>query len=294
MTLLENISRRQFLVDCVKVFYLADGLDLIVKAEEPKKICGKEGIMGIPTNNGDVDWVESRGWIVTSYGDVNEALYNGNKIKIFDRNGIFLGLYRQDFLVHVIINGAGIGDGIGNDKTKFLHYDYDINDGKTCYLSDVSLGAYNNELVPWTGDRPSIAVNPALPQGTMIRFKDLGSGGNLNYTWVQDLLLSKTFYADDKFHGIDEKEKRIDVYVGLIERADNMGPQSLYIEDVRIMIESNPDLNNDGVVDHSDIKIFFDNWLRLGGLGKNPGDFNFDGKTDFREYALIAKKWMRK
>lgn len=181
------------------------------------------------------DWVESPGWTVTSYGDVNEALYSGNKIRIFDKNNNFLGLYRTDFLEKVIINGAGVGDGIGNNREKFLHYDYDIDDKKTCYLSDFSLGAYNNELVPWTENIPSIAINPAMPYGTKVKFKSLGTDEDLIPQWVREILSSKTFYVGDKFYGFGNQEKKIDVYVGLIESKD-YGEQSLYIKNATVLI----------------------------------------------------------
>ncbi len=180
------------------------------------------------------DFEVSSGWTITSYQDVNEAVYSGNKVEVFDSGGKSLGRYKSDFLEQIRIDGAGKGDGKENPG-KFLHYDYSVDNGKAYYLSDKSLGAYGNELVPWTGNKPSIAVNPPLPPGTKIRFKDLGSEGKNNYGWVKELLMSKTFYADDKFFGV--KEKKIDVYVGL-QKTKNMDgtPESLLMHNVTIEI----------------------------------------------------------
>lgn len=178
----------------------------------------------------------SSGWTVTSYEDVNEAVYDNPKIEVFDSEGNSLGFYKSDFLEQVQIDGSGKGDSNKNPG-KFLHYNYDINDGKTYYLADKSLGAYNNEIVPWTGDKPSVAVNPPLSLGTMIRFKDLGPSGSENPDWVVSLLKSKTFYADDKFFGMGD-EKRIDVYVGLQKTKNTEGtPESLLMNNVTIYIK---------------------------------------------------------
>ena len=121
----------------------------------------------------NITWVESDNWLITSYGNVNEDLYSGNKIKIFNRFDEFLGLYKEDFLYWVRINGSGIGDGIRNDKTKFLNYDYEIDDGITHYFTDTPLGAYNNEIFSWLKNNPSVALNPPLPYGTRIRFNQI-------------------------------------------------------------------------------------------------------------------------
>jgi len=178
----------------------------------------------------------SSGWTITSYQDVNEAVYDGAKVQVFDVHGVSLGFYKSDFLDQVKIDGSGKGDGIQNSG-KYLHYDYNIDDGKAYYLVDKSLGAYGNELVPWTGERPSVAVNPPLPYGTIIRFENLGPDAVENPGWVNLLLTSKTFYADDRFFG-EGNEKRIDVYVGL-QKTKNMGgtPESLSMHDVTIYIK---------------------------------------------------------
>jgi len=177
----------------------------------------------------------SAGWTTASYQDVNESVYGGAKLQVFDADGVSLGFYKSDFLEQVKIDGSGKGDGIQNSG-KYLHYDYDVDDGKTYYLADKSLGAYGNELIPWDGDRPSIAVNPPLPLGAAIRFQDLGPLGDDNPAWVIDLLKTKTFYADDKFSG--ETEKRIDVYVGLQKTRDMEGtPESLWMTNVTVYIE---------------------------------------------------------
>lgn len=181
----------------------------------------------------------STGWTVTSYGDVNEKVYDGEKIEVFNASGNSLGFYKTDFLEQVRINGSGKGDSINNNG-KFLHYDYDVNDLKTHYLVDKSLGAYSNGIVQWTGDKPSVAVNPPLPYGTEIKFVDLGPDAINNPAWVNKLLLSKTFYADDKFFLDDSQkhEKKIDIYVGLQKVKDMNGtPESLLMHDVTICVQ---------------------------------------------------------
>lgn len=242
------------------------------------------------------NWVESTNWLVTSYGNANETLYSGEKTEVFDRDDKLLGLYREDFLYWVEVNGSGIGDGIGNDKTKFLVYDYDINDGKTYYLVDYPRGAYNNPLHSWMTDNPSVAVNPPLPYGTRIRFKDLNLKVKLNHPWVEDLLLFKTFHADDRFCLFDEEKsnKKIDVYVGVIERKeyDSSNYQALLMEDVTMLIEQpSPDLNKDGFFDYLDFLTFAGNWLKEDKTQFNPGDLNYDGKVDLHDFARFANKW---
>lgn len=176
----------------------------------------------------------SSGWIVTSYQCINEELYNDEKIEVFDSHGNSLGFYKSDFLEQIRIDGSGKGDGVQNSG-KFLHYDYRIDDGKTYYLADKSVGAWDNELVSWAGEKPSVAVNPSLPYGTMIRFKDLGPEGENIPDWVIELLKTKTFYADDKFHG--EDEKRIDIYVGLQKSRDSDRPESLLMHNVTVAMK---------------------------------------------------------
>lgn len=175
----------------------------------------------------------SDGWTVTSYYNVNEELYEGQKVEVFNSEGESLGFYRQDFLEQVRIDGSGLGDGVQNSGG-FLHYDYQINDGKTHYLTDRPLGAYSNELTDWTGERPSVAVNPPLPQGTVIVFEDLGQSESPE--WVVDLLKSKAFYADDTFFLPHSQEKKIDVYVGLQETREMGSPQNLLMRNATVSI----------------------------------------------------------
>ena len=176
----------------------------------------------------------SSGWKITSYCLVNEALYSGDKVEVFDSYGNSLGFYKSDFLEQIRTDGAGNGDGIQNPG-KYLHYDYGINDGKTCYLADKSLGAYG-EVRDWNDDKPTVAVNPQLPGGTMIRFADLGPEGGHNPDWVVKILEDKTFYVMDTFFGMGD-EKRIDVFVGLQKVKDPIGTaESLLMHDVTIRI----------------------------------------------------------
>ncbi len=201
----------------------------------------------------------SSGWTITSYQDNNEAVYTGVKLEVFDYKKKSLGFYKTDFLEQIKIDGSGKGDGIRNTG-KFLHYDYNVDNGKTYYLSNISLGAYENELVPWTGDRPSIAVNPPLPLGTQIRFINLGSDAQYNLPGVNELLMNKTFYADDKFYGVTGK--KIDVYVGLQKVKDTAGtPESLWMQNVTVSIEppcvatNIPETICNGIDDNCDGKI---------------------------------------
>ena len=212
----------------------------LFEEDTPENIESEKSVAASDTSNNQEiktspKYETSSGWTVTSYQDVNEAVYSSEKIEVFDSGGNSLGFYKSDFLEQVKIDGSGKGDGIQNSG-KYLHYDYDVDDGKTYYLADKSLGAYGNELIPWDGDRPSIAVNPPLPLGTAIRFIDLGSLSDENPEQVIDLLKTKTFYADDKFSG--ETEKRIDVYVGLQKTRDMEGtPESLWMTNVTVYIE---------------------------------------------------------
>ncbi|MEA3229580.1 MAG: hypothetical protein U9P44_01580 [archaeon] len=192
-----------------------------------------------PKDTTDIDqnpeYELSSGWTITSYQDVNEKLYTGKKIEIFDAQNNSLGFYKTDFLEQIRIDGSGKGDRTKNSG-QFLHYDYGLDDGKTHYLVDISQGAYNNELVSWAGDRPSIAVNPPLPYGAKIRFRDLGPEAVYNPGWVNELLKTRTFYADDRFYGYGEDEKKIDVYVGLQTSREAGGPESLLMHNVTIAV----------------------------------------------------------
>jgi len=176
----------------------------------------------------------SSGWTITSYEDSNEALYNGQKIEVFDRYGNSLGFYKTDFLNQVKIEGSGKGDGIQNSG-KYLHYDYEIDDGKTCYLSDYPLGAYDNKVIPWTENKPTIAINPPMPLGTKIKFVDLGPDSKNNPDWINQILKTKTFYVGDTFYSAGD-EKKIDVYVGLQKKLGYDKPEALYMTDVTIAI----------------------------------------------------------
>ncbi|MBN2095306.1 MAG: hypothetical protein JW727_04625 [Candidatus Aenigmarchaeota archaeon] len=174
----------------------------------------------------------SSGWTVTSYQNLDERLYSGKKVEVFDEFGNSLGFYREDFLEQAMVDGSGKGDEI-NNSGQYLHYDYQLDDGKTYYLEKRSIGAYQNELVPWTGDKPSVAVNPPLPKGTEIIFLDLGKDSANNEPWVNELLESKVFHTGDTFHG--EKGKKIDVYVGM-QSSVEQGPESFLMRNVTIMV----------------------------------------------------------
>jgi hypothetical protein len=184
----------------------------------------------------DIEGFEvSSGWTVTSYCLDNETVYSGNKVEVFDSNENSLGFYKTDFLEQIKIDGGGKGDGIQNPG-KIIQYDYDVNDGKTCYISDKPTGAYG-EVRDWNDDKPTVAVNPPLPDDTEIRFIDLGHEGSNSPDWVIDLLESKTFYVKDTFFNMGD-EKRIDVYVGLQKVKDMVGtPESLLMHNVIVAIK---------------------------------------------------------
>ena len=272
------------------------------ETEDMKSTDSKDNSRSV-TQTKDTDsldgWIESKGWTITSYGNVNEALYPGEKIKIYDRSNQLLGSYSKEFLPWVKMNGSGIGDGVGNDKTQFLCYDYNVNDGKTHYLIGHPQGAYSNVIFSWKTDRPSVAVNPPLPQGTRIKFKDLNLKTRLNHSWIEDLLLSKTFHADDRFF-LPEKEKsnrKIDIYVGIIEFKDYTPDnyQALSLKDVTVLIEpSSLDLNQDGVIDNLDLQTFEKNWLKEDKTQYLPGDLNYDGKVDSFDRAILTKRWIER
>jgi len=198
---------------------------------------------------GSLTYVLSTGWTVTSYNDADEKFFDGPKVEVFDSIGNSLGFYKDDFLMQIQMDGSGLGDGV-NNPNRYLHYDYDVDDGKTCYLMDYPQGAYLNKLVSWTGDKPSVAVNPLVPFPTMISFKDLGPYESLNEVWVNDLLRSKIFFADDQFHFGEAQitDKKIDIYTGL-QTQKNMTdtPENIFMENVTIYINlSCTDGDNDG------------------------------------------------
>lgn len=171
------------------------------------------------------------GYTITSYSDPQEKFYDGEQIEVFSKNGSSLGFFKKDFLEQVKIDGSGVLEG---EDTRFLHYDFSVDDNITYYLADYSLGAWDNKLNNWTQEKPSIAIKPPLEHDTKIRIRSVGP--NDNPAWVNDLLLSKTFYVDDKFYGVGN-EKRIDIYVGLQKSKTTIGrPESLLIHNVTIKI----------------------------------------------------------
>lgn len=182
------------------------------------------------------EYVISENWTVTAYQSVDELLYHDPKTEVFDVNGNSLGYYKKDFLEQVKVDGSGIGDGHGNPGG-YINYDFEVNDGITYYLTQSSLGAYNNELHSWSEDRPSVAVNPPLPQGTEIRFLDLGPDASYNPAWVNDRLKTKTFYSDDKFFGYSFYEKKIDIYVGNQKTVGGSSPENFLMHDVKVAIK---------------------------------------------------------
>jgi len=180
--------------------------------------------------------IQKNKYTITSYCNDNEALYGGEKQEVFDSRGKSLGFYKSKFLDQIKIDGSGQGDGVQNDG-RALHYDYGVGDKETYYLVDKSLGAWDNGLVDWKGDKPSLAVNPPLPHGTQIRFIDLGHESDENPEWVNELLKTTTFYADDKFYGFGPEEYKIDVYTGLQKNLGYDNPESLWMHDVEIAIK---------------------------------------------------------
>ena len=197
----------------------------------------KQGYIPVQPDNMSIPegYELSSGWTITSYQIIDERFYDGEKIEIFDSSGNSLGFYKSDFIKQLRIDGSGKVED-PKKSGKYLHYDYMINDGKTYYWSDKSLGAYDNELIPLTGDRPSVAVNPPQPQGTQIKFINLGSDSKYNPDWVNELLRTKTFYADDKFHGFRKDEKKIDIYVGL-QKSRESEAESILMHNVTIAIK---------------------------------------------------------
>lgn len=194
-----------------------------------------QGSTGYPTLN-ESGYIISENWTVTAYQSIDELLYSGPKIEVFDADGNSLGYYKKDFLEQVKVDGSGIGDGHGNPGG-YINYDFEINDGRTYYLTQNSLGAYNNELHSWSEDKPSVAVNPPLPQGTEIRFLDLGPDAGYNPAWVNDRLKTKTFYSDDKFFGYSFYEKKIDIYVGNQKTFGGGAPENFLMHDVKVAVK---------------------------------------------------------
>lgn len=187
-------------------------------------------VMAIAGQNAEA----SSDWTITSYMDANETLYSGTKTEVFDAEDNSLGYYRYDFLEQVAIDGTGKGD--GNQNTgKYLHYDYDYEgEGDRYYLADYSLGSYNNQITPWTGDLPSVAVYPEAATGSIVCFNDLGPDAGENPDWVNSLLLNRPFYVNDAF---STEGNGINVYTGLQKVLDPSGtPESLYMASATVSV----------------------------------------------------------
>ncbi|MBN2094462.1 MAG: hypothetical protein JW727_00285 [Candidatus Aenigmarchaeota archaeon] len=178
----------------------------------------------------------SSGWTLTSYCLADESLYRGQKVEIFDSDGATLGFYRSDFIEKIQIEGSGIGDGDRNPG-QYIAYDFEINDGKTCYLTDEVRGAFGLVLNDWTEDLPSIAINPPLPAGTEVILVDLGSDAGENTAETNQLLLNRTFIVQDTFFGFPETEKKIDIFIGRQKRVDYSGPESFFMKNVTVLIK---------------------------------------------------------
>jgi hypothetical protein len=54
----------------------------------------------------------------------------------------------------------------------------------------------------------------------------------------------------------------------------------------------NADLNDDGIVDYSDVLMFLENWLGDGGPCVRA-DLNDDGIVDFVDFAILANSWQQ-
>jgi hypothetical protein len=52
------------------------------------------------------------------------------------------------------------------------------------------------------------------------------------------------------------------------------------------------DLDGDRVVGHSDLRNLVDAWLWSGAAGAIPPDIDYTGRIDFRDFALLALKWL--
>ena len=201
-------------------------------ATDAVRLCGSndENSIEAPTqNNSNNSSTILTGYTMTSYGEPNEEHYTGINIDVWNRYGEYLGMYKKDFLEQIKIDGSGL-----TEEKEYLHYDYSINDGKTYYLLHDSIGAYGTTLNDWHHSRPSLAINPPLKQGTKIDILELGP--NDSPQWVNELLLTKIFYVDDKFFGMGD-EKKIDIYVGIQKNKSVVGTyQSLLTNDVKIKI----------------------------------------------------------
>lgn len=173
---------------------------------------------------------------VTTYQNVDEKFYSGMKIPAFDEKRHLLGFYRKGFLEQVKIDGSGNGSG---GQGNYLCYDYgrSVPGKDVYYFTDFSKGAYGDKLVPWDGENPSVAINPVAPHNTRVRFLDLGPDSSQNEPWVNERLKSKVFNVDDKFSGIPEDAKKVDVYVGHQKRLGFGGPETFIMNNVTIAVK---------------------------------------------------------
>ncbi len=71
----------------------------------------------------------------------------------------------------------------------------------------------------------------------------------------------------------------------------NMGSanQGVFLDNVSVFNAPDGDLNLDGRVDLNDLKLWSQDWLKLGsGLG---GDINGDNKVDFGDFSILGDNW---
>jgi hypothetical protein len=72
-----------------------------------------------------------------------------------------------------------------------------------------------------------------------------------------------------------------------------VGPATVYLRPVPCKKCS--DLVRDGFVNMSDLEVFVANWLWAESIGQtdNTADLNCDEKVDFKDYAILADKWLQ-
>jgi hypothetical protein len=72
-----------------------------------------------------------------------------------------------------------------------------------------------------------------------------------------------------------------------------IGPGTVYLRPVPCKKCS--DLDGNGVVNMSDLEIFVANWLWKESVGQtdNTADLNCDEKVNFKDYAILAEKWLQ-
>ena len=67
-------------------------------------------------------------------------------------------------------------------------------------------------------------------------------------------------------------------------------------EVVNIIGPGDPDMNNDGLVNLSDLVMFADRWLHIDCTAANSwcenADLDFDGRIDLLDYVILAEKWL--